>query len=871
MNRDDDLNDELRAHLDMAVRDRIARGESPEEAQAAARRELGNELLIKEAARSNWAWLSVERLARDARYALRQIRHNPGFAAITILTMGLGLGAATTMYSLLDGVLLRPLQYKDPENLYMGREIFPGRPEGNREVPVNARHFYEWRAHCTSCDAVAMADGIGFTINGENESVRLPGLRVSSNFFSTLGVQPALGRDFLPEEELPGKHRVLLLADALWRTRFQEDPNIVGRDIRIDGEPYVIVGVLPASFSLPRGDQWTPGFPHNAQPLLFRPLGFDVAAAEPVGMHNYASVVRLRPGIAIAQGRTEMDALIQPMAKQNNFPVNAELVPMHQAVTEQAQSSLWLLLGIVAAVLLIVCVNTGNLMLVRTARRAREAGIRLALGADRGQIFALVLTEAFLLVSAGAVLGWLLAKSAVSALIAAAPAGIPRIEEVQMDMRVLLFACAAAAITTLLCGLLPALQLAKAQPRETIQSGTHQATDSRGRLRLREWLVGAEVALSAVLLIFGGLLTVSFLRLLRVDKGFETGHVFTQGISLTSPAYREPRAPRNYLDAVLPRIAAIPGVRSSGATSHIPLRGETWIDSLVDVDAPPKRPGEAPGANIRFVSPGYLETMGIQLKQGRYFEERDRNRPVAVISGAAARLLWPDRDPIGRHIEGSGTERPDGGVEVIGVVADVRAGLDREAPLTVYQPSWTFDHRGWSFVVRTHGDPKGVISGVREAIRSYDPSVPLMPAQTMDDVLDESIAARRYQTYLVAGFAAVALMLASMGIFGVVSFTVARRTQEIGVRIALGAQTSSVVRMVIAQGMRPVVFGLLVGVPVALALAQFIASQLFQVSPRDPWTITTVAAVLLFASVFACWLPARRAARIDPVVALRAD
>lgn len=810
-------------------------------------------------------------LRRETRYAFRQIRTHPGFAAVAILTMALGLGATAAMFSLIDGILLRPLQYKDPQNLYIATELFPRTAQAAREVPVNARHFHEWRTRCSACASAAMADGFGFTLNGERESVRVPGLRVSTNFFSTLGVQPALGRDFLPEEELSGPHHVILLSDSLWRARYNADPAVVGREIRVDGEAYTIIGVMPASLSLPRGNQWTPGFPHDAQPVMFRPLGFSVASAEGAGMHNYASVIRLNPEVSMERARAEIDSLIQPFAREFNFPVNARLTPMHEAVTSQGRSALWMLAGIVAAVLLVVCVNTGNLMLVRTASRAREAGIRLALGAARRQVFALVFTEAFLLTAMGALLGWFVAASAVSALVASAPAGIPRIEEVRMDWRVLLFALGAVSFSTFVCGLLPALQLARTEPRESFQSGSRSAGDSKNRLRAREFLIGAEVALSTVLLVFGGLLALSFLKLIQVDKGFETEHVLTQDIALTSPEYRQPLASRNYVSMVLPKLAAIPGVRSAGVTSHMPLRGETWTDSLTDAATPRKPYDQESSANFRFVSRGFFESMGIPLKRGRSFEARDSGRFVGILSEEAAARLWPNEDPIGRHVRATGPARPADGLEVIGVAGSVRTGLDQEPPLTVYQPSWTMDSRAWSFVIRTQNDPVSAMTAVREVLRAQDPTVPLSPARTMQAVVDESVAVRRFQMYLVAGFAIAALLLASLGIFGVVSFVVASRTREIGVRLALGAQSGSVMRMTIAQGIRPVIFGLMMGVPAALVLARFIASQLFQISPRDPQILVTVTAMLMLSGALACWLPARRASKIDPMAALRAD
>ncbi len=878
-----ELDEEIRGHLSMAQRDRMDCGESESDAGVNPRREFGNVLLVKETTRDMWGWTALENFARDLRHALRQLKKHPGFTAVAVGTLALGIGSTTAMFSVVKGVLLEPLQYRDPSRLFLAYARFP--LLSWQKGPVNARHFHEWRARCRACESVALVDGVAFGVAGRGEPRAVPGLRVSANLFRTLGVVPALGRDFLPEEELPGRSDVVLISDALWRDLFARDPSAVGQTLNLDGVAVRIVGVMPASLHLPKGAEWGTLIGLTLAPEIFRPLGMDVSQARPLGAFDYISVVRLKKGAAAREAQAEMSALSGELVRPFKLEVDAVLAPMHDQVTGGIRPALLLLLGTVGAVLLIVCVNIGNLMLIRTSARYREAGIRMALGAGRAALFRLVLCEALVLIVLGGIAGVGLAHLGVRAFVAAAPVDLPRLDEVGIDWGVIAFAAASAAFAGLVCGLFPAWRLSRTPPLDSVKSASTQFTEGRSKLRLREWMVSAEVAISTVLLIAGGLLGLSFFRLLHVDKGFETEHIITQAFSLTSTKYRADDVQFHFLDRVLRETAAIPGVEHAGVTSQLPLRGESFIDTLQDFDQPAEAQRRPYTANYRFASADYWRALGVPLRQGRYIEERDYDRNVVVVSDKVVALLWPGENPLGKHLRmltlvrnpgGFEPKRlPGGGIdframEVVGVVADTREGaLNREPPAVVYAP-YRFQAVGWgSFVLRMQGDPAAAISQVRAAIAREDPEMPLTPAETMEEILDRSVAVRRFEMNLAAAFGGAALALASLGIYGVISFTVTRRTSELGIRIALGASTGKLMASVLRQGMTPVLLGLAAGLATALMLGRLIASQLYGISANDPLTISTVAGLLLLVALGACWMPARRAARVDPVRALR--
>ena len=862
--RNDDLDEEIRAHLAMAARDRVERGESPADAAFNARREFGNEALVKEITREMWGWTAIQRFYQDVRYALRQMRRSPGFTAVAVLTLALGLGAATAMFSIVNGVLLRPLEYHDPGRLFVARTVLPPEARIAHDFPINARHFAEWRAHCRSCESVSLIQMADLTLVGAGEPVKLYALKTSWNFFQTLGVHPVLGRDFLPGEER-GLGQVIL-SDSLWRSRFRADPSILGRAIQLNGEPHTVIGVMPRSLVLPRGDQWGSLFGPAEEPLIFEPLGFDPSQLRANNL-NYTSVIRLKPGVSRGQASAELNALLADFVRQDHLQTKIALFPLLEQVTRNARTSLLLLLGAVGAVLLIVCVNVGNLMLVQTAGRYREAGVRLALGASRTRLFGQMLKEALVLVAMGGTLGLLLAYAGLKLFAAAAPIDLPRLEEAHIDWHVLAFGLAAAAFSTFTCGLVPAWNLSRTEPLDSLKASAG-ATESGHKLRFREILVGLEVALSTVLLSVGGLLLLSFVKVMHVDKGFETERVVTQDISFLSPKYAHGGRAR-VLRLMLEQLARIPGVRAVGATSRLPLTGEDWIANLHDPDSSrPER--DEPLANFRFVTPDYWRAMGIPLVRGRFFRENEWSQQVAIVSEGAARFLWPGQDPIGRHVRGLGGAGP--AFDVVGVVGEVPAGpLDQNRPTMVYTPYSFESPVGVSLVLRTAGDPASAIRAARAMLAQIDPEMALPPAQTMEQILDASVAARRFEMRLAVAFALAALLLAGLGICGVISFAVARRRPEIGIRIAMGAQSGQVIAMVLRQGMRPVLPGLLAGVAGAMASSRLLTGELYQVAPRDPRLILGVAAVMLSTALVACWLPARRGAATDPIAALRAE
>ena len=862
---DRELDEEICSHFRMAIEERIQSGENPREAEQNARREFGNELLVREVTRDMWGWTALDRMGQDLKYALRQMRRSPGFTAVALITLALGLGATTTIFSIVNGVLLQPLAYRQPDQLYMAENLPPASAGLTRKLLVNSRHFHEWRAHCGLCQDVALFQGANFNLVGAGEPVRLPALEISYNFFRTLGVQPAIGRDFLADEE-GGNSDKVILTDELWHSRFAGDPSIVGRRIQIIGEPYLVVGILPPNLHLPRGDEWGAFVGPPGQPLIFRPLLRQVARDAPEGNLNYSSVIRLKQGVRPEQATAELNELLADFVRQYKLQYRVGLTPLRQQMIRKDRGPLLLLLGAVSAVLLIVCVNIGNLMLVRTASRNREAGVRLALGASRLRLFGLVLTEALLLVSTGSAVGLLLARVGLKLFVARTPVAIPRLDEVQTDWRVLAFAAALMAFSTIVCGIVPAWRLARIEPQESLKAGAGSATEGGRKLWFREIMVGLEVALTTVLLIAGGLLMASFYRLTRVDKGFEVAHILTQEVSFFSVKYAH-GVGRAAIEELTEKLARVPGVQVVGAVSQLPLLGEEWVSTLKDPDVP-QHPNQVEAiANFRFVTPDYFKAMGIPLRMGRFLEEGDRGRPSAVISERSAGFLWGNENPIGKHVRGVGFAKPS--LEVVGIVGDIHGKLEDTPPMMVYEHFWRMQPLAMSFVLRTPADPVAVAAGIRAVLSSADPEMAIPRPRTMEQIVEGSMASRRFQMYLAVVFAVSALALASLGIYGVISFMVARRTPEMGIRIALGASGAQLVGLVVRQGMIPVAAGLGAGLVCSLFVNRMIMSQLYGVAPNDPFYITGAMILLVTVALCACWIPARRATRVDPITALR--
>lgn len=803
---------------------------------------------------------------RDLQYAFRTLWKDRGFAAMAVLSLAVGIGANTAIFSLVDGVLLRPLDFRDPQRLVAISVSSPQFRKGG-PLPINLGQLVEWRKRTHAFESIGAYRNTAMSLTGEGRPELIAGAVVSANFFQVLGVAPRLGRLFLDQEDHFGQHRVVLLADSLWRRRFGADPSILGRKLMLNGSPYAVIGVLPADFHFPKQPEDL-GKPATGRMEIYRPLGYEPEDAVPHnGDLNYAAVARLRSGVSIERARADLSAVEAALDAEigGQWRMLPAITPLRQSLTGDVRQSLIVLMAAVGAVLLVLCVNLANLSLSRAAGRARDAAIRTALGANRWRLARQSLAESATLAVLGGGLGILFAAVGSKWLLAAAPVDLPRLADVTLDVRVLAFALAVSVATVLFFGLLPAWRSAAAgSPYETLKSGSGANTAGRGGLRIRNLLVSFEVGLCAALLVTAGLFISSFARLTNIDKGFDVERVLAVDVALPGAKYAKAEDRTRFFERVLEQARAMPGVESAAISSYLPLQGESWLDIIrTENDARPD--SKLPVSNLRFVSPGLFRTLRIPLRAGRDFEPGDRNRMVAIVSESLARKLWPDANAVGRRLVDIG--RPH---EVVGMVGDARStNLDKDPVDMLYIPLWQRPQYSSSILVRTAMDPKGIAGALRSAVWSADGDVPVPEERTLEQIMSASLARRRFQMTLVLLFALAALALAAFGTYGVVSYAVARRRAEMGIRMALGAGRGDVLRLVLRQGMLPVFAGLAAGAIAALWIGQFVSSLLFQVSPRDPAAFSLAAGVLLLVSAAACWIPARRATRVNPIEALR--
>jgi predicted permease len=803
---------------------------------------------------------------QDVRYIVRSLGRAPRFVGAAVLTLGLGLGTTTVIYSLVDHVVLRPLPYVHPDRLVVVREVVAGMSEMYPTMPANANHFMEWQRGCTVCEGLAAIKPARATLVTNGDPQRLGAARVSANLFSMLGVRPALGRTFASGEDQRGRDGVVVLSDALWRRQFGADPSIIGRTILLDANPVEVIGVMPPAFTLPTGNTLGALINLPAQLDVYRPLAFTEHEATAQGEYDYAVVARLRPGATAEQLRSQLDAIEARVAEREgpDTKLGAAVVPLQQQVVGGAGRPLLLLLGAVGAVLLIVCVNLTNLSLARHVSRQHESAIRVALGAGRERLARLALTESLVVAIGGGLLGLLLAYWGLRTLVALAPASLPRVSEVQLDARVFAAAALLTALVGILVGALPAVREARTDPGEALKGGSRTATAGRQSARRRAAFIGAQVAFTTVLLVGAGLFLASFIRVLRVDRGFQTDHVLAADFAIPYATYANDDRVLQFYDRALAEATAIPGVTAAAITNRLPLEGETWVNGI----RRPESPGHHVSANYRFVSPSYFAVVGTPLRSGHTFTDADRGRRLVVVSEHVAKTLWPGESPVGKQLT-IGWQKD---AEVVGVVADVRTtSLEEEGSALIYLPTWENAQWQASVIVRTAGDPSAVATALRSALRRADPAVPVPKIRTMAQVVSSTVSARRFQLVLFALFAFMALVTASIGIYGVISQSLASRTREIGVRMALGARPGDVHRLVLREGLTPVAFGIVAGIIGALLAGRVIESLLFEVQPGDPATIAGVCVVLGLVAVAACVIPARRATAMELMVMLHPD
>ncbi len=864
---DADLEEEMRLHLEMRQQEHLERGLKEHDARATARRRFGNVTVLRETSHMEWGWEWFEHLAQDVRYSLRILRKSPGFTAVAMLTLALGIGANTAIFSLVNGVLLRPLPYRNPDRLTM---VWEKSRDGSPEN-VGYATYLDWKNQNKSFEQLAIYSSWQPVLQvGEPE--QLNGLRVTSNYFRTLGIHPEIGRDFLPEEDAPNANKVVILSHSLWQRKFNSDPNIVGRPIDMNATQYIVAGILPSSYqSLMSQD------PRGGTVEIWRVLGYDVSQPWACRTcHHLVAIGRLRDGVAFTQANAEMDTISDALTKA--YPKDYDdagviLTPAAEQLLGPASASLYILLGAVSLVLLVACANLANLLLARATNREREVAVRTALGAPRVRITRQLLVENCVLGLLGAAAGLIPAYWTPRVLAALGAGNLPRLDQVHLDWRVLLFTVSVALLVGIVSGLAPAYRLSRTDVHDALKEGTRASGSVTGR-RLRGLLIVSEVALSLTLLISAGLLLRSLSRLLVVSPGFDPANVLTMQTSVLGQRFNDNTLLRQYFADAVARLGALPGVQSAGAASQIPLAGNIDRYGLHAEGKMHANPEEDPSAERYCITPGFLETMRIPLLRGRDISAADSatTPQVLLVGESTARRIWPGEDPIGKRVKLGGVDKP--WWTVVGVTGDVHhVGLDAVPDMQMYIPhqQWPFPDGLMTFVIRTVGAPAAISAAAQEAIHSIDRTQPISRIKTLENYVGLSVQSKKFTLILIGAFAAIALALSVVGIYGVTAYSVSQRTREIGIRRALGAQSGEVLGLLLREEFVLIVVGTVLGVVASLALTRFLGSILFEVKPTDPMTFALVVALLLGVAILASLIPACRAMRIDPVVALRCE
>jgi putative ABC transport system permease protein len=857
---DRELDEEIRSHLARQTEDLERSGLTRAEAERRARIAFGSTEKTKEAVRETRPGAFLDTLGKDMRFAVRMLQKNPGFTTVAVFTLALGIGANTAIFSIVDTTLLRPLPYHDPAHLVSVVEHFPSM---HNTTNVLSPDFLAWQQHnqvFAQIEAFDMGGGANLTGAGEPRHINTIG--VSPGFFSMLGIQPLVGRHFLPSEAAEGKNQVVLISESLWRSQFASDTQIFGRTIHLDGDLYTIVGVLPATVRFPAADMWTP-FALNEQ--AFSP--------QSPSWHALTVVGRLKSGVQPEQARSDLQVVTEGMKAL--YPVEAahfrdriyvEVVPLRSLLVHNVRALLWILFGAVGFILLIACANVANLLMSRGVVRTREMAVRATLGASRARLIRQMVTEAFLLAAAGGVIGLILGLSTTGILRQLIPDSLP--SQIHLDPRILAFSTLITVLVVLVFGLIPAFAASRPYVSETLKAGSALHSPGRAMQRMRAALTAFEIALSLILLVGAGLLVRSFLRVSEVNLGFQPHGVLVAGVGRAISADNA-APPYAFFQDLLQRAKALPGVTGAAVTTHIPLQLPNMASASVTIQGGPqvRLPTAIYNASI---SPEYFRTLNVPQLKGRDFRSTDSADapPVVILNDLLAQGVFGTQDPIGRYIRFG--DQHDPWKEVVGVVSNTVGSNIEQAPMPeAFVPYWQEPSPGMSIILRTEGEPETLASSLRAAVESMDENQPLSELTTMDDIIAKTIAPRRFKMQLLGLFAMLALVLAAVGIYGLMSYSVQQRTHEIGVRNALGASPGDILGLIIAQGFRLTVFGILAGIAGALALTRYMASLLFGINERDPFTFAAVVFVLSAVALVACYIPARRAATVDPMVALR--
>lgn len=876
-----ELEREINSHLLLLEEDYLQRGMSADEARLAARRAYGGVEQAKQMHRDERSIQWLEHLSRDIRFALRQLRKSPGFTLTAVLTLALGIAAVTSVFSVVNAVLLKPFAFRDPDRLVVMREAMDKDGAGGTVSPVNYRHFLRLKNGATTIEDAAIFGQRGSSVSPNGEHPYIVGTVVASpNLFQLLGVQPILGRGFVEGDAQNGSVNVVVLSYEGWQALFGGDPKAVGRTLRIGGQPVTVVGLLPPGMRFPQ-IAMAPniGFQEMARDaMLFEPLvPSERDLKTDMGGFDYKAIARLKPGITLAQASAELDAMQKAYTISAHLPLRfgIALTPLVKDVASGISGALWLLFSAVGAVLMIACVNLANLQLARAVNAERETAVRAALGASKAQLVRSRLTESLVLALAGGAAGVGLAFAGVRLLLALVPASVPRLDEVRVNTPVLLFAAGISILAAIACGILPALRSLRVPPQAALQANSTRAANTQESRRTRSVMVAAQMACTVVLLIVTSLALRSFSRLMRQDRGFDSSHVTLAQVDLFAPQYSDSlpdvkAVKLSFADRVLESLRQLPGVQSAGLTSVAPLTGETWVDSLSRPDHPVPA-GKEPLINVRWINPDYLPTMQSPLVAGRNFTPADRANPyVALISERTAHEGFPGESPVGRTITNLVPD-DNRAITVVGVVADAHINGLKDNAAMVYMPYWAFTPWMLSFVVRSSQPRDALIPEMRRTIWRIDPEVAIPTLRSMDDQVSDSVAAERFQAIVLTSFGAAALLLALLGIYGVLAYSVTLRSQEFGVRIALGSGKGALMKLVLRQAAYPVLLGAGSGLVIACVALRWVRSLLYQTPVMDPLAIGGSIVLLLAAAAMAAVVPARRAASIDPMRTLRME